>query len=84
MTNTGKTKVLVGPSTLSVSLGDPSQFGLDHVCPTTLKAGTSCTIGITFRPDAVDPDAATLNIVTSAPGSPIMVPITAAGIAKGH
>jgi len=84
MTNTDKTKVLVGPITLSVSLGDPSQFALDHVCPTTLKAGTSCSIGVTFRPDAVGPGAATLNIVTSAPGSPIEVPITAAGIAKGH
>ena len=83
ITNAGKTKVLVGPITLSVSLGDPSQFGLDHLCPATLKAGTSCTIGITFRPDAVGPDAATLNIVTSALGSPIMVPITAAGVKNG-
>jgi hypothetical protein len=47
-----------------------------------LRPGKSCTIGVTFRPDAVGPDAATLNIVTSAPGSPLEVPITGAGVKK--
>jgi hypothetical protein len=80
VTNTGKTPVQIAPTTLTVTMGDASQFSLEHVCPARLLAGKSCLIGVIFRPDAVGSDAATLNIVTSAPGSPIMVPITAAGI----
>jgi len=82
VTNTGSTKVQIGPITLSVTMGDPSQFTVDHACTAQLRPGRSCVIGVRFVPDAVGPDAATLNIVTSAPGSPIEVPITAAGIPK--
>jgi hypothetical protein len=79
--NTPQT-IRMGPITLTVTLGDSSQFRLDHVCPATLKAGKSCLIGVSFTPDAIGSAAATLNIVTSAPGSPIEVPITGAGISK--
>jgi hypothetical protein len=79
--NTPQT-IRMGPITLTVTLGDSSQFRLDHVCPATLKAGKSCVIGVSFIPDAIGSAAATLNIVTSASGSPIEVPITGAGIAK--
>ena len=82
VTNNGTTKVAIGPITLTVTTGDTSQFGLDHNCSPMLRPGKSCTIGVTFRPDAVGPDAATLNIVTSAPGSPLEVPITGAGVKK--
>lgn len=44
-----------------------------------LAVGNSCSITVIFTPDAVGTDAATLNIATSAPGSPLKVPITAAG-----
>ena len=80
--NTGK-PVLIGPISLSVTLGDSSQFRFDHVCPAKLLAGKSCLIGVLFTPDAVGLSTGTLNIVTSAPGSPMEVPITAAGIARG-
>jgi hypothetical protein len=79
--NTNHT-VQMGPITLTVTMGDASQFQLDHVCPANLKAGKHCLVGIDFKPDAVGSDAATLNIVTSAPGSPIEVPITGAGVPK--
>ncbi len=77
--NHGVDPVEIGPITFSVTTGDTSQF-TDHVyCRSRLGAGKSCTIAVIFTPDAVGADAATLNIVTSAPGSPIEVPITAAG-----
>jgi hypothetical protein len=80
--NVGVNPVEIGPITFSVATGDASQFS-DHVfCAVNLGAGKSCTIGVIFTPDAVGADAATLNIVTSAPGSPIEVPIAAAGIEK--
>jgi len=76
------TSLTIGPATFTVTMGDASQFSLDHGCPAKLRAGTSCTFGVIFVPDALGPDAATLNIVTSAPGSPIVVPITASGMKK--
>jgi uncharacterized repeat protein (TIGR03803 family) len=81
--NEGVDPVEIGPITFTAITGDLSQFS-DHVyCPSNLGAGKSCTIAVIFTPDAVGADAATLNIVTSAPGSPIEVPIAAAGIEKG-
>jgi uncharacterized repeat protein (TIGR03803 family) len=81
--NQGVDSVEIGPITFTGITGDVSQFS-DHVfCQANLGAGKSCTIAVIFTPDAVGADAATLNIVTSAPGSPIEVPITAAGIEKG-
>jgi len=74
--------VAVGPITFSVTTGDPSQFSFDHVCPATLGAGKKCTIGVIFTPDGANPDAATLNITASIPGSPIEVPITAVGVSQ--
>jgi len=77
--NLGVYPVEIGPITFSVTTGDASQFS-DHVfCSANLGAGKSCTLAVFFTPDAVGTDAATLNIVTSAPGSPIEIPITAAG-----
>jgi len=81
--NQGVDAVEIGPITFTAITGDVSQFS-DHVfCPANLGAGKSCTIAVIFTPDAVGADAATLNIVTSAPGSPVEVPIAAAGIEKG-
>jgi hypothetical protein len=81
--NQGVDPVEIGPITFTAITGDVSQFS-DHVfCPASLGAGKSCTIAVIFTPDAVGADAATLNIVTSAPGSPVEVPIAAAGIEKG-
>jgi Abnormal spindle-like microcephaly-assoc'd, ASPM-SPD-2-Hydin/Divergent InlB B-repeat domain len=69
----------IGPVTFTVTMGAKSQFTLGQACPATLLAGNSCTIGVNFTPNAKGGDAATLNIVTTAPGSPLKVPITAAG-----
>jgi hypothetical protein len=65
-----------------VTQGDASQFKIDHVCTARLKPGKDCYIGVAFKPDAIGSDTATLNIVTSAPGSPIEVPIAGAGVPK--
>jgi uncharacterized repeat protein (TIGR03803 family) len=81
--NQGVDSVEIGPITFTGITGDVSQFSDHAFCQASLGAGKSCTIAVIFTPDAVGADAATLNIVTSAPGSPIEVPIAAAGIEKG-
>ena len=82
LTNTGSTILGIGPISLTVTQGDASQFSIGHVCTPHLRPGRSCTIAVHFTPDAVGSDAATLNIASSAPGSPLEVPITGAGINK--
>ena len=77
--NSPKT-VGIGPVTFTVTMGSKTQFSLGPVCPATLGAGASCTIGVIFTPNAVGNDAATLNIAYGAAGSPAKVSITAAGI----
>jgi hypothetical protein len=80
--NTGKTTVSIGPISFTVTLGDASQFSYTDYCVEKLAPGHKCSIAVKFSPDAIGSDAATLNIVTSAPGSPLEVPITAAGIKR--
>jgi len=76
--NTGQA-VTVGPLTISASMGDPSQFTVSSGCPALLQNLASCAIGVTFAPDAIGKDAATLNIADSDTGSPLEVTISAAG-----
>jgi len=45
-------------------------------CPSSLAAGTSCTIGITFTPSLSTAESATLNIADSATGAPQTVPLS--------
>jgi len=80
--NVGTTPAAVGPITLSITTGDSSQFRFDHVCPATLRAGASCTIGIIFSPDGAYPDAGTLNV--GLPGGAASIPITAAGATEPY
>ena len=47
-------------------------------CPSTLAAGTSCTVGITFTPSISTAESATLNIADSATGSPQTVTLSGA------
>jgi uncharacterized repeat protein (TIGR03803 family) len=79
--NTGATQVQIGAVSFIDVVGNPNDFSFHEYC-SDLKPGKSCTIGVKFSPDALTTDKATLNIVTSAPGSPLQVPITATGIAN--
>jgi Subtilase family len=79
----GTTKVQIGPISFVSITGNPSDFTFHLYCAGTLgpKKGHSCTIGVAFSPSALISEGATLNIVTNAPGSPLQIPITGAGIA---
>jgi hypothetical protein len=80
----GTTQVQIGPVTLiNVTPPTSTDISFHLYCDGTLgpKKGHSCTIGVAFSPSALISEGATLNIVTNAPGSPVQVPITGAGIA---
>jgi hypothetical protein len=78
--NTTTKTIAIDSVTLSVTMGDPAQFSLVRYCGANLAAGKSCTIAVLFAADGIGKDAATLNIVTNAAGSPIVIPIAAAGV----
>jgi HYDIN/CFA65/VesB-like, Ig-like domain len=48
-------------------------------CGTTLAAGSGCTINVTFRPSALGPRNATVQIADDAPGSPQSVSLLGVG-----
>ena len=82
LTNTGSTKVPIGPISFSATTGDVSQFSYHEFCQANLPAGRACSVKVTFAPDAAGSDAATLNIVAGT--STIQVPITASGKNRKH
>jgi hypothetical protein len=85
------------PANLSLSLTNSGTAALTNLylsasgdyavtipCPqTTLAAGASCTIQVTFTPTAGGLRSGTLTVVSSDPGSPLAVPLTGTGFVGG-
>ncbi len=82
LTNTGSVKLEIGPITFTVTEGNPTDFTFHSYCNGKLAAGKSCIIAVEFYGDTISADAATLNIASTAAGSPLQVPITASVVAK--
>jgi hypothetical protein len=83
LTNNGKTKVQIGPISFVDVTGNAGDFSdIDYCHNGNLNAGASCKVAVKFSPSEVASEAAMLNIVTNAPGSPLQVPITGAGTAS--
>jgi hypothetical protein len=80
LTNTGETKLQIDAISFIDVSGNPADFIFHRHCGPGLLPGHSCTFAVRFSPSEVARETATLNIVTSAPGSPLQVPITATGI----
>jgi hypothetical protein len=62
-----------GPTDVTISkigLGGPNakDYAITNTCSTTLTAGSTCTISITFTPSAKGGRSATLTVTDSAPG----------------
>ena len=61
------------------SIGVTGPFGESNNCGTSLAAGASCTVGVTFAPTAAGAATGTLSVNSSAPGSPLTVALTGTG-----
>lgn len=79
----GTSQVQIGPITLNNVVPPTNDISVKLYCDGTLgpKKGHSCTIGVSFKPSVQGTEGAMLNIPTNAPGSPVQVEITGAGIA---
>jgi hypothetical protein len=80
VSNTGTAAASMNQTLISIlKAGSSNEFVIVNLCPTSLAAGKSCTIEVSFVAGAYysQPQTATLNIMDSAPGSPQPVALTA-------
>ena len=62
------------------SIGVTGPFGESNNCGTSLAAGASCSVGVTFTPTAAGAASGTLSVNSSAPGSPLTVALIGTGV----
>ncbi len=61
------------------SIGVTGPFGESNNCGTSLAAGASCTVSVSFAPTAAGAATGTLSVNSSAPGSPLTVALSGTG-----
>jgi len=66
LSNFGPTDVTL--SKIGLSGPNAKDYKISNTCSTTLTAGSSCTIGVTFTPSAKGGRSATLSVTDTAPG----------------
>src|SRR5439155_1744040 len=76
VSNTGNANLVVSGVTLGGT--NPDQFAQTNTC-TTVAAGGSCTVSVTFTPSATDTRTAELSIASNAAGSPASVALSGTG-----
>ena len=79
--NTGTTTLTI--SGIAITGTNGGDFAQTHTCGSSLTAGASCTISVTFKPTASGTRTSALSITDNAAGSPQKVPLSGiATIAK--
>jgi hypothetical protein len=71
-----------GPATVQqIALGGDRDFTVDDPCSkTTIAAGSTCTLTVSFTPSAAESRSASLTLIPGAPGSPQTVSLRGMGI----
>lgn len=80
ITLTNTASVALDFSGITIAGSNPGDFSETSTCAGTVAPGASCTISVTFTPQATGARAATVTITDNAPNSPQTVPLTGAGI----
>ena len=62
----------------SISAGAP--FAATNTCGSSLAAGASCTVSVTFKPAAGGAVSGSLTVASNAPGSPLSVGLSGTGV----
>jgi hypothetical protein len=79
-TLTNKGAVPFSVNSISLTGTAASWFAQTNNCPASLAAGASCTISVTFTPQAAASKSAKLTIATSATSTPLSVSLSGTGI----
>ena len=66
-------------TSIAITGTDAGDFGQIPTCASSLAAGASCTISVTFKPTVTGARSATLKVTDSAAGSPQQVTLTGTG-----
>jgi hypothetical protein len=64
------------------SIAATGDFAQTNTCGSSLAAGASCTVNVTFTPTATGSRTGTLSIASNAPGSPATVALTGTGVSS--
>jgi Beta-propeller repeat/Abnormal spindle-like microcephaly-assoc'd, ASPM-SPD-2-Hydin len=70
VTNTGSATVTIPTGGITVTGADAGDFSETNTCGSTLTSNASCTISVSFTPQAGGTRTATVNVSDSSPGSP--------------
>src|SRR5207248_1952863 len=81
LTNSGGGSLTI--SSIAVTGTNAGDFAQTNNCPSTLAAGASCTISVTFTPTASGTRSASVSITDNAAGSPQSVSLSGSGVALG-
>jgi hypothetical protein len=78
LTNTGNIALTI--SSMGITGADSADFVQEGICPSSLAAGGSCTVTVSFTPTVLGTRTAALSITDNAPNSPQSVPLTGVGV----
>ena len=82
-TSSAQSVTVTNPGTTAASMssiGVTGPFGESNNCGTSLAAGASCTVSVSFAPTAAGAATGTLSVNSSAPGSPLTVALSGTGV----
>jgi len=82
-TSAAQTVTVSNPGSTSASISQLSvsgPFSQTSTCGATLSAGASCTVSVKFAPTAAGAASGTLTVASSAPNSPLSVPLSGTGV----
>jgi F5/8 type C domain/Pectate lyase superfamily protein/Abnormal spindle-like microcephaly-assoc'd, ASPM-SPD-2-Hydin len=82
-TSSAQSVTVTNPGTTAASMssiGVTGPFGETNNCGTSLAAGASCTVSVTFTPTAAGAATGTLSVNSSAPNSPLTVALSGTGV----
>jgi hypothetical protein len=74
LTNTGNGTLTI--TSIGISGGNSTDFSQTNNCGTSVAAGASCTISVTFKPTAKGSRSSSVSIVDNASNSPQSVPLS--------
>jgi RHS repeat-associated protein len=77
LSNTGNAPLTISGITLGGT--NPGDFAQSNTCGTSLAAGSSCTISVTFTPGSASSFTATLSVADDASGSPQTTTLSGTG-----
>jgi len=78
LVNTGNAALSL--SSIGITGADASDFSQKNTCGSSLAAGASCSVNVTFTPTAGGSRTASVSVVDSAPGSPQSINLSGTGL----